>query len=241
MCEPHVTGSHVLDVGCGEGYAGRRMVNMGAAAVLGVDISDEMVKRANESAIDGGKEAYLAGDATQMYELLQDNTSLTRVLPGADLAVGCFDLALGIFVFNYTTIREMREIAQSTFKLLKPGGHFVFSVPHPFMVYTDSSQNGTFTFDHAGVTTHQYFSLRDRKFGGTIKTLDGRVLNVKMSFKTLDDYFTTSTCIQHMSSLVANTITAASAGRCVYSDWLWVYNRRSEGGKCASPAYARTP
>ena len=39
-------GARVLDIGCGEGYVARRLRTMGAAQVVGVDISQEMVRTA---------------------------------------------------------------------------------------------------------------------------------------------------------------------------------------------------
>jgi SAM-dependent methyltransferase len=39
-------GTHVLDLGCGEGYVARLAAEAGAASVFGVDISAEMVKSA---------------------------------------------------------------------------------------------------------------------------------------------------------------------------------------------------
>ena len=44
MCEEHIRRSTVLDVGCGEGYVARQLVNMGAAKVVGVDSGSAMVK-----------------------------------------------------------------------------------------------------------------------------------------------------------------------------------------------------
>mmetsp|Transcript_34455 Transcript_34455/g.81231 ORF Transcript_34455/g.81231 Transcript_34455/m.81231 type:complete len:476 (+) Transcript_34455:1153-2580(+) len=86
----------------------------------------------------------------------------------------------------------MKTICQQIYQALKPGGHFVFSVPHPFMIHTHGSNSGnsdaTFSFARGDVAPESYFSLRDRKFAGNIRTLDGRNLNVKMLFKSISDY-----------------------------------------------------
>lgn len=188
MCEPHVHGALVLDVGCGEGYAGRKFMRMGATAVTGVDVSSEMVARACENAI-SEDETYLVGDASSLKKVIESNPAAIGIVPGVSTEAGCFDLAVGIFVFNYTSIFDMNRICQQVYQVLKPGGHFVFSVPHPFMLNAHPDDEDTFAFQRGDANASSYFSLRDRKFSGTIKTLDGRVLNVKMCFKAISDYF----------------------------------------------------
>ena len=48
-----VSGKHVLDLGCGEGYVARLVAQAGAQSVFGVDISSEMVARAQQAAANG--------------------------------------------------------------------------------------------------------------------------------------------------------------------------------------------
>ena len=189
MCAPHVEGATVLDVGCGEGYAARVLVGMGAAGVTGVDISENMIAMARSNASDS--EAYHVADATRLSWHMRNNPASLGVVPGADLDLGFFDLATGIFVFNYTSIAEMNKICHEVHDALKPGGHFVFSVPHPFMLSShgsDQASDASFSFNSEGSDTSKYFSLRDRQFAGSIHCLDGQQLNVKMCFKTLSDY-----------------------------------------------------
>ena len=51
----------------------------------------------------------------------------------AGFDVGLFDLSVAVFVLNYLTITDMDKTFKDVSLLLKPGGHFVFIVPHPFM------------------------------------------------------------------------------------------------------------
>ena len=92
----------------------------------------------------------------------------------------------------------MKTICEQIFQTLKPGGHFVFSVPHPGMLNAhggDESRGSTFSFANGDAKKSDYFSLRDRKFAGVIRTLDGRDLNVKMIFKAISDYTETMSSV----------------------------------------------
>jgi 2-polyprenyl-3-methyl-5-hydroxy-6-metoxy-1,4-benzoquinol methylase len=44
-----LAGTHVLDLGCGEGYVARLVADAGASSVFGVDASSEMVRNARSS------------------------------------------------------------------------------------------------------------------------------------------------------------------------------------------------
>src|SRR5690606_26797922 len=46
-CDP-VAGLNVLDLGCGEGYFARGLKRKGAGSILGIDVSDEMVRGAQQ-------------------------------------------------------------------------------------------------------------------------------------------------------------------------------------------------
>ena len=48
-----LTDQHVLDLGCGEGYVSRLIAQAGAQSVFGIDISSEMVGRAQQAAATG--------------------------------------------------------------------------------------------------------------------------------------------------------------------------------------------
>ena len=51
---------------------------------------------------------------------------------GAQFNLGIFDLAVAIQLFNTMSISDMNRTMKHIYSLLKPGGHLVFSVPHPF-------------------------------------------------------------------------------------------------------------
>src|ERR1700731_4620734 len=65
-----VKGKHVLDLGCGEGYVARLVAQAGAQSVFGIDISSEMVGRAQLAAASGAPcpMTFESGNATNFRE-----------------------------------------------------------------------------------------------------------------------------------------------------------------------------
>ena len=164
-----VQGLHILDLGCGEGYCARQLMGRGAAHIRGVDISGEMIDLAR---------------LQESEEPLGIDFVHAPVLDYVD-AADAYDLVLSVFLINYLTIAEMREVMVRAHRFLKPGGRFVFSVPHPaFPLIHDGS--APFFFDYEG---HGYFSGRDDKHEGEIHCIDGTRLGVQAIHKTVTDYF----------------------------------------------------
>ena len=168
LCGP-VDGLDILDLGCGEGYCARELAGRGARSVTGVELSEEMVHLAQtqEAELRQGV-VYRQGDITKL-----DDTD------------GAYDLAAGVFVYNYVDTGQMLDSFREVFRVLRPGGHFVFSVPHPAFAFIRKSHSAPFFFD---VGDEGYFSGRNRRFYGEICRRDGTVLPVQMVHKTFTDY-----------------------------------------------------
>mmetsp|Transcript_13358 Transcript_13358/g.20291 ORF Transcript_13358/g.20291 Transcript_13358/m.20291 type:complete len:1097 (+) Transcript_13358:24-3314(+) len=194
----------VLDVGCGEGFPARTLTGLGASKVIGVDVSEKMVDLANSIAVEEEichKQRFFAGSATKLRDVLEDNYSEIPILPGLAGLKEPFDVAVAIFLFNYLSTQDTAKCMEQVHSLLRPGGHFIFSVPHPMMAFLHQSSNAssdpaqnetpTFSFERisCGGSKQHYFSLRDMELKGVIKTIEGVPLNVRMRFKTLHDYF----------------------------------------------------
>ena len=187
MLEPHVVGAKVLDVGCGEGYCARKVQEMGAAFIVGSDISEEMVKCAADMAESQSEDVqskfhYYASSSTNLLEGLQNERTkieLKSTIPKE------FDVAMAVFLFNYLTTDEMLETMRQVHAVLKPGGIFVFSVPHPSMIYCHD-KDAIFRLESKG---KGYFSSRNQKILGNISTIDGTKLNIMSVHKTVGDYF----------------------------------------------------
>ena len=103
MCAPYVKDGNVLDVGCGEGYGARKLVEMGARKLVGMDVSQEMIARAQQNPNSNSYvESYIVGDATQLVDTIRSKPAELGIMPGLMKKDGCFDLAVAIFLFNYT-------------------------------------------------------------------------------------------------------------------------------------------
>lgn len=170
----------VLDIGCGEGYCARKMIEMGASKVIGSDISKEMIACAMNTAEGDERFKYYEAVACDLLKGLNDN----RDYLGIETVEGSFDVAIAVFLFNYLTTHEMEEVILQTYRALKPGGTFVFSVPHPSMIFCHD-KGAVFRLDSEN---KGYYSSRNEKITGTITTIDGTTLNIMSVHKTLSDY-----------------------------------------------------
>lgn len=111
---PDLNGRRVIDLGCGFGWASRWMREQGAASVLGLDLSQNMIARAKAD----------TADAAVTY-LIADLNAL--VLPEA-----CFDLAYSALTFHY--IRDFGRLVRVIRNALSPGGYLVFTIEHPIFM-----------------------------------------------------------------------------------------------------------
>ena len=172
----------VLDVGCGEGYCARKVISMGASKVIGSDVSQEMIKSALATAQGDERFKFYSAPCSDLLNGLDDHCEYLGIGDrGAEESV---DIAMAVFLFNYLTTAEMGDAINQIYTALKPGGVFVFSVPHPSMIYCHDS-DAIFHLDSKG---KGYFSSRDEKIFGQISTVDGAKLNIMSVHKTLNDY-----------------------------------------------------
>lgn len=168
-CEP-IAGSEVLDLGCGEGYVARQLRRRGARRVRGIDVSAEMIARARaEEAREPLGIEYAEGDAQKLAHV-----------PDASI-----DLAVAVFLFNYLDKAATGAVMHQVHRVLRPGGRFVFAVPHPSLPFL-REEEPPFYFARAGLG---YFSARDTTLEGRIWRRDGASVPVRCVHKTLQDYF----------------------------------------------------
>jgi SAM-dependent methyltransferase len=170
----------VLDIGCGEGYCARKAIDLGASRVIGCDISQEMIAGALATAGDDKRFSYFVSPAGDLLESLEERKDEL----GIDCVTNSIDVAIAVFVFNYLTTHDTEDAIQQIYQALKPGGTFIFSTPHPSMIFCHD-KNAVFHLDSEG---KGYYSSRNEKILGQISTIDGTQLNVMSVHKTLGDY-----------------------------------------------------
>jgi toxoflavin synthase len=109
-----LTGTAVLELGCGSGTYARTLRGHGAARVVALDESDGMIAHAQERERDErlGIE-YLRG-------------------PLPDSEQNTFDLVLAMYVLTHaTTVQELTALCESAFAALRPQGRFIALPLHP--------------------------------------------------------------------------------------------------------------
>ena len=109
-----VSGLRALDVGCGEGWAGREVASRGAR-VVGVDISAEMIEEARSHPPPANQQIdYRVMDAADAHRYLAD--------PAFDLVIACMSLH---------DMADPGAVLHSVRQVLMDDGRLVFSIPHP--------------------------------------------------------------------------------------------------------------
>lgn len=123
---PDVRGKEVLDAGCGPGVYAEELVRRGAR-VIACDISDRMLEiarnRLQETAI------VKKVDLSQRLDEFDDNE---------------FDLVNAPLCADY--VEDWNRLFSELFRILRPGGYFLFSCGHP-------------SFDAQYFSTQKYFSV----------------------------------------------------------------------------------
>ena len=111
---PTLDGARVLDLGCGFGWYARWMRGEGAASVLGIDVSENMLARAAE----------MTQDPAITYR--RDD------LESAELGEGAFDLAFSVLALHY--IVDLAGLLARIHRALAPGGRLVVHMEHPIFM-----------------------------------------------------------------------------------------------------------
>lgn len=108
---PDLRGLDVVDLGCGFGWFCRWAREQGAVGVLGLDVSDNMLARAESETADM---AIRYGKAD---------------LEDLQLPAAAFDLVYSSLAFHY--IKNVSGLLATIHQALKPGGRLIFSIEHP--------------------------------------------------------------------------------------------------------------
>lgn len=107
-----VAGTDVLELGCGGGQCSVALAERGAR-VTGVDLTREQLRFARDLAVERGVDvALVEGDVT--------------ALP---IASESQDVAFNAYVFQW--VDDLAAACAEAERVLRPGGRFAFSMPHP--------------------------------------------------------------------------------------------------------------
>lgn len=108
---PDFTGKRVLDLGCGYGWHCAYAVQKGAAAVLGIDLSKKMLETAK------GRNAH------------ERITYRRCAIEDFQAEEESFDVVLSSLALHY--VEDYEGVTERIYRMLSPGGNFVFSAEHP--------------------------------------------------------------------------------------------------------------
>ena len=104
----------ILEIGCGGAQCGIAMAKQGAD-VTGIDISENQLNYAKALAKENGVEIlFHQGDIRRLTEIKSNN----------------YDLVFSAWALLY--VDNLRSCFQEVYRVLKRGGSFVASLPHPF-------------------------------------------------------------------------------------------------------------
>lgn len=107
------SGLDALDLACGTGFYSQKLLESGAKAVVGLDISAAMVAEARQLSSCNGRIDFRVADCSR------------------PLDVGKFDLVLAAFLLNYAgTEDELLTMWQNIAGNLKPGGRCIGLIPN---------------------------------------------------------------------------------------------------------------
>ncbi len=108
---PELNGKKILDLGCGFGEHCVQYVQMGAEKVVGIDISEKMLRTATEENSDP-KIKYINMPMEDIDKLDEK-----------------FDVVISSLAFHY--VEDFSGVVKNIYSLLNDGGVFVFSQEHP--------------------------------------------------------------------------------------------------------------
>ena len=106
---PELKGLRIIDLGCGCGDHCKEYIRMGAAKVVGIDISEKMLEVAKEKNSDPAI------------------TYIRMPMEDLDKLDGEFDLAISSLAIHY--VEDYKGVLENIHRLLVPGGEFIFSHP----------------------------------------------------------------------------------------------------------------
>jgi ubiquinone/menaquinone biosynthesis C-methylase UbiE len=152
-----VAGKEYVELGCGGGQGSVGTADLGAETVVGVDFSGEQLRHARQLRDFYGVDAqFLNGDVTNLP--LPDNS---------------FDVASSEAV--YQMVERLDDAFREVHRILRDGGVFVLSVPHPIYESLDVESE---TFERSYYDTGRREITIDEDYGAKLVVFDHTVADL---------------------------------------------------------------
>ncbi len=188
---PPLRGKRVADMGCGFGWASRWMREQGAASVLGVDLSRNMIARAEADTT----------DAAIRYRVADLET--------LELPQAAFDLVYSALTFHY--IKDFSRLVRMIHSGLVEGGDLVFTIEHPtFMAAAHphwiADEDGRKTWPVNGYSVEgerrtDWFVKGVLKYHRTMATTLNTLIGAGFALHRVDEFAPTRAQIEAMPEL----------------------------------------
>jgi 2-polyprenyl-3-methyl-5-hydroxy-6-metoxy-1,4-benzoquinol methylase len=161
-----IKGKRVLDIPCGSGVYSNLFYTMGAKEVIGIDISQEMVKIAKKNS-NNSNSNFITCDAEKLDQIK---------------GLGKFDIIVAIFLFNYAqTEIQLDNMVRNIKNLLKDDGIL--------LIFNDNILQTDYTTNYSQYNFEKSCNNNIIKY--TISNFE--IINYKISpnlfFKTFQKYF----------------------------------------------------
>jgi ubiquinone/menaquinone biosynthesis C-methylase UbiE len=178
-------GSTICDLACGQGVLARRLAGQGAH-VVGVDLSHELLQIAQrEELSDPLGISYLQDDAQHLHRLAD------ATFDGVVCNLALMDIA------------DLAQAATTIWRILRPGGWFVFALLHPCAPVSSAQ----------GTLLHAYHDYFEEGFwrSGNPASVRGRIGAHHRTISTyLNSFLTVGLCLERVMEPQATGPFAAS-------------------------------
>lgn len=188
---PDPTGKRVADLGCGFGWASRWMREQGASSVLGIDLSQNMITRAQADTIDPAI-AYRIADIETL-----------------DLPEAAFDLVYSALTFHY--VEDFSRLIRMIHEALVPGGDLVFTIEHPVYMaaayphwISDEEGRKTWpvnTYSVEGERRTDWFAKGVVKYHRTLGTTLNTLIGTGFELRQIEEFAPSADQIERMPEL----------------------------------------
>ncbi|EWY38346.1 SAM-dependent methyltransferase [Skermanella stibiiresistens SB22] len=188
---PDLKGKRVADLGCGFGWASRWMRGQGAASVVGIDLSRNMIARARADTADAGID-YRVAD-----------------LETLDLPRSAYDLVYSALTFHY--VEDFERLARMIHDALVDGGDLMFTIEHPIFMaaahprwIVDGDGRKTWPVDGYSIEGERrtdWFIKDVLKHHRTLATTLNTLIKVGFAVRQIDEFAPTDDQIAEMPEL----------------------------------------